>query len=93
LKNLTSLNLDHTTVTDEGLKNLAALLKLSQLRLDSATITDAGAETLKTLTSLKVLNLYHTLATDSGYQALRRALPGCEIIWDRESALPTRRGS
>ena len=40
-----------------------------------------------------MLNLYHTLVSDSGYQALHSALPECRIIWDRKSALPSRRGS
>jgi hypothetical protein len=42
---------------------------------------------------LKVLNLYHTLVTEPGYRKLKEALPGCQIIWDRDSSLPTRRGS
>ena len=94
LKNLTSLNLDYTTVTDKGLcGSVRRFRNLLQLRLDSATITDTGVETLSALKGLKMLNLYHTLVTDAGYQALRRALPHCKIVWDRESALPTRRGS
>jgi hypothetical protein len=39
------------------------------------------------------LNLYHTLVTETGYQNLKAALPDCRIIWERESSLPTRRGS
>jgi hypothetical protein len=31
--------------------------------------------------------------TEPGYQKLKAALPGCRIIWDRDSSLPTRRGS
>ena len=43
--------------------------------------------------NLKYLNLYHTLVTDKGYQTLKTALPSCEIVYDRESSLPTRRRS
>jgi hypothetical protein len=61
--------------------------------LDSATITDAGIQSLQALNSLRTLNLYHTLVTETGYRNLKTALPGCKIVWDRDSSLPTRRGS
>jgi hypothetical protein len=72
---------------------LERLTKLAHLKLDSAAITDAGVEYLKKLTALKSVNLYHTLVTDTGYNVLKSSLPGCSIVWVRESALPTRRGS
>ncbi len=93
LRNLTRLNLDYTSVTDKGLRSLASLTKLAELRLDGATVSDAGLDPLTGLTGLKLLNLYHTLVTDSGFRKLKTALPECNIVWDRESALPTRRGS
>jgi hypothetical protein len=57
-----------------------------------AKITDAGVENLKSMSGLKVLNLYHTLVTEKGLAQLKAALPGCEITFDRDSALPARRG-
>ena len=93
LANLTRLNLDYTPVTDAGLLKLKPLENLEELRLDSATVTDAGVDSLKSFSRLKLLNLYHTLVTEPGYQKLKQALPGCQIIWDRDSSLPTRRGS
>ena len=91
--NLTKLNLDYTPVTDAGLAKLAPLQHLEELRLDGAGVTDAGVESLKGFTGMKLLNLYHTLVTEPGYKKLKEALPGCNIIWDRDSGLPTRRGS
>jgi hypothetical protein len=91
LKQLERLNLDYTAVSDAGLGELAGL-PLVELRLDSAKITDAGVEKLK-IPTLKILNVYHTLVSETGYKALKAAMPECEIIWDRESSLPTRRGS
>ena len=82
-----------TAVTDKGIAHLASLAQLTDLRLDSVTLTDAGVRPLESLGRLKVLNLYHTLVTDKGFEQLKAALPGCKIIWDRESALPIRRGS
>ena len=90
---MTKLNLDYTPVTDAGLSKLKALENLEELRLDSAGVSDAGVDTLTAFRHLKLLNLYHTLVTEPGYKKLKAALPGCNIIWDRDSSLPTRRGS
>jgi Leucine-rich repeat (LRR) protein len=87
------LNLDYTSVSDKGLPKLQALTSLTRLSLDSASITDEGAAALASMKGLKYLNLYHTLVSDKGYQMLKAALPGCEIVFDRESSLPTRRRS
>jgi hypothetical protein len=43
------------------------------------------------MASLKELNLYHTLVTDQGFKDLKAALPGCEIVYERDSALSNRR--
>jgi hypothetical protein len=42
--------------------------------------------------NLRVLNIYHTLITEKGLAQLKAALPSCSIIFDRDSALPARRG-
>jgi hypothetical protein len=87
------LNLDYTGISDKSLDQLAALTELTDLSLDTATITDAGVEKLAGMKGLKRLNLYHTLLTDKGYEQLKAALPSCEVVYDRESALPNRRKS
>jgi hypothetical protein len=43
------------------------------------------------MTGLQSLNLYHTLLSEKGYEEIRRALPACKIVFDRDSALPNRR--
>jgi hypothetical protein len=93
LTHMSRLNLSYTKVTDAGLTHLSNLGELSELQLDSAAITDVGVATLLRHSRLKLLNLYHTLVTASGFDSLRKALPSCQIVWDRDSALPTRRGS
>jgi hypothetical protein len=65
---------------------------LRELRLNMAKVSDAGIAELKAMPGLKVLNLYHTLVTEKGLAELKAALPGCGIIFDRDSALPARRG-
>ncbi|MEO8127255.1 MAG: amidohydrolase family protein [Bryobacteraceae bacterium] len=88
---LKSLNLDYTKVSEKGLAGLTA--SLTSLRLDSATISDASIDTLRAQDQLRYLNLYHTLVTEKGFQTLKAALPKCDIVFDRDSAQPTRRGS
>ena len=61
--------------------------------MDGGAVTDASVSRLAGLGKLKLLNLYHTLVTEKGLETLKSALPGCQIIWDRDSSLPTRRGS
>jgi hypothetical protein len=45
------------------------------------------------LGELDYLNLYHTLVSETVFGTLRDALPDCEIVWEKESALPNRRRS
>ena len=67
------------------------LPRLRELSMDSTGVTDSGAQTLKSMAGLKSLNLYHTLVTEKGWQEIKSALPSCEIVFDRDSALPSRR--
>jgi hypothetical protein len=91
LTGLKRLNLDYTKVSEKGLAGITP--GLVYLRLDSATISDASIDALRAKGELRYLNLYHTLVTEKGYEALKAALPKCEIVFDRDSAQPTRRGS
>ena len=76
---------------DKGLQALQSLPRLKELSLDSAAISDAGVPILKAMSNLKRLNLYHTLVTEKGVKELKSVLPNCEIVFDRDSALPNRR--
>jgi hypothetical protein len=66
---------------------------MGDLSLDTGNITDAGAEVLSKMTTLKRLNLYHTLVSEKAYETLKRSLPECTIVYDRDSSLPNRRKS
>jgi N-acyl-D-amino-acid deacylase len=94
LPGLRHLNLDYTAISDAGVAKLAAARpELESLRLDTANLTDAAIEPLLTLRRLAELNLYHTLITPAGYERLKAGLPNCRIVYDADSALPTRRKS
>ena len=56
-------------------------------------MTDSGAAALKSMAGLESPNLYHTLVTEKVMQELKAALPSCEIVFDRDSALPNRRSA
>jgi hypothetical protein len=70
------------------LKELPGLVELS---IDNANVTDQSVGALKAMRTLRSLNLYHTLVTEKGYGELKNSLPSCNIIFDRDSALPNRR--
>lgn len=67
--------------------------RLRELRLDSTSVSDAGLASLRAMTELRSLNLYHTLVTEKGNEELKTALPGCQIVFDRDSSQPNRRRS
>ena len=93
LPQLQKINLDYTKIGDKGVASLSAAQALTELRLDSANISDEAVPALEQMKQLKKLNLYHTTVTVKGFDQLKTKLPGCEIIFDRDSSRVTRRGS
>ena len=77
-KELTSLCLAGTAVTDDGLKYLAQFPKLSNLSLNDTPITDSGLKELVACKSLKNVDLRGTSASPIGVDTLRKTLP--EVI-------------
>jgi hypothetical protein len=68
-----------------------ALPRLEELTLDSTNVGDEGAEALASMPALKLLDLYHTLVSERGYERIKSSLPLCNILWEKDSALPSRR--
>ena len=67
LTKVTSLVLDSTKITDEGLKDVAKLQGLEMLNLDSCEqVTDEGLKEVAKLQLLEMLNLSGTEITDAG---------------------------
>ena len=77
-KDLTSLRLAGTAVTDDGLKYLAQFPKLSNLSLNDTPVTDSGLKELVACKSLKNVDLRGTSASPIGVDSLRKTLP--EVI-------------
>ena len=64
------LDLDFTTVTDAGLKELAGLTGMQSLTLNGNNVTDVGLKELAALKDLQILNLQGTKVTDAGLKEL-----------------------
>ena len=69
VKDIVWLNLANTAITNEGLKQIAAL-KLQKLHLEKTGIGDDGLVHLKEMADLEYLNLYATSVTDKGLKHL-----------------------
>jgi hypothetical protein len=71
LKSLRSLNVGASlTLTDAGVKELAALTHLRGLSLFYVPVTDAGLKDLTALKNLQALDLSYTRVTDAGLKEL-----------------------
>lgn len=70
--NLAHLDLSETAITDEALKGVGDLPRLTRLDLNNTGITDAGLKHLAGLENLTYLNLYGTKVTDAGVKDLAK---------------------
>jgi hypothetical protein len=69
-RQLQSLQLVYTNITDDGLNKFADLPKLSRLDIDSAVVTDAGVKHLMRLPKLAHLSLRASRLTDESLRHL-----------------------
>ena len=81
LKNLQSLYLSGTEITDDGLKHLSDLTDLQVLSLSNTRITDDGLNHLRGLKNLHYLSLSlrTTRVTHDGVKMLEDAVPDCYV--------------
>ena len=78
-RDVQSINLAGTKITDDGLKHLANLEALQVLDLSRTDITDAGLEHLKGLTALRSLSLGDTKISDAAVETLKE-LPSLQLV-------------
>jgi uncharacterized membrane protein len=78
--NLEILNLNTTSITGNGLKELLACKKLEQLSVTSTTVGTADLSIISTLGSLKRVFIWNTKVTDADALALKKKSP--KINWD-----------
>nr|MCU0703867.1 hypothetical protein [Fimbriiglobus sp.] len=83
-KNLKTLDLMDTAVTDKGVDSLLALTKLEELNLSGTKVTDAGVKRLLQLEGLKLLQLNNTKVTAAAIgmmeEELRAGKRGLKIL-------------
>ena len=70
-----SANLDNTTITDAGLKEIGKIKSLVELDLYQTKITDEGLKHLAPLTNLRELFVEETKVTSQGASDLKKLLP------------------
>ena len=81
-KNLTTLHLDGTQVTDAGLAYFKGCKNLATLELNNTKVTDAGLKRLASFRRLTSVFVKNTNVTEAGVKKLAAALPRCKIEWD-----------
>lgn len=79
-KNIASIRLSGTRISDKSLKWISALPNLSKLYLDNTLITDEGIALLKNTNELRYLNLVGTSITEKGLRALG-SLPHLKSVY------------
>ena len=79
LRQIGSLHVRESQVTDGGVRHLASLTELQHLMIHSKKVTDASLAHLHGLTNLRGLDLKSTSVSDAGVSELRKALPNCDI--------------
>ena len=72
----------YVKITDEALRHLQPLQKLTHLQLYGTAITDAGLDHLKALPNLTQLSLDGSDVTRKGAEKLREARPGLRVLLD-----------
>jgi hypothetical protein len=83
--------LEYTAIDDAGFAKLTNLTSMMELHLDHVALTDASVKLLTGMSKLNYLDLYHTGFSEQGYENLKKALPGCNINWNKDSTKRERR--
>ncbi len=86
MSKLESLSLEYTAVSDAGFAKLAGLTQLHgtapRSRRTSRTLP---IKVLSGMSKLHYMDLYHTEFSEQGYESLKKALPACDINWNKDS--------
>lgn len=80
---LEAIDFSGTVIADTDLEALKPLVCLKKLSLADTQIGNNGLQTLSRLTVLKELDLTSTRATSEAITALRKQLPGCNILFGK----------
>lgn len=78
-KMLTRLSIEHTNITDAGLKNISNLSNLVYLNLVGTRVSVNGIQQLKILTKLEELYLGQTMLKGNDFVSLQKIFPKVQI--------------
>jgi hypothetical protein len=93
MKNLESLMMQDTPITDAGLVHLRGLTSLRELHVQNTAVGDKGLIHLEGLSNLKDLQIWNTQVTEEGLQQLEQAIPDLivSVKWPRtRTSQPTK---
>jgi hypothetical protein len=79
MQSLRRLHLERSSITNQGLVNLATLQSLEYLNLYGTSISDEGIPSLARLSALKSIYLWQSSVSRKGVEGLREALPELDI--------------
>lgn len=80
LTGLQELCLSNTTISEEGLAQLASLGELQRVYIYHTAIGDRGLHNLTRLAGLKWLTCSGTMISEEGLNRFRQALPDCKAV-------------
>jgi hypothetical protein len=82
LPKLQALELDHTAITDHGLRALSGITSLKRLELNqNPGITDVGIAELSKIKNLQWVDLWKCKVTSQGLNRLKDSLPTTSIAY------------
>jgi internalin A len=75
MPDLESLTISYSTISDQGMKELAKLKRLSHLAIGSKHVTDAGLQEVARMKKMAVVNIASSKITEDGTDRLWEARP------------------
>lgn len=75
LNAVTKIYLDHTGLTDEGIKTISGLSQLQYINIIGNPVTEKGIGQLKNLGRLTHLYIYRTSVSPAGFETLKKIFP------------------
>lgn len=82
LPRLAELELSGTDVGDQQIGVLTQFTALRAISLNDTPLTDDGLAALASCKTLTTIDLSGTRVTAAGVESLRKALPGCTVVWN-----------
>jgi uncharacterized membrane protein/mono/diheme cytochrome c family protein len=90
LKKLSRIHIEHTAISDKGLKLLSGLPYLEYINLIGTKVTDEGLRDIAPMKSLRSIYVWKTATSDSGIVNLKKSNPALTIVAGPDSTVLSR---